>query len=221
MLPPCLLAVVLQNARNGTLPGEDFVTTSCDALVSSLKLPFFLMPLMVTGGRAFQRPRAIEPTQHRNLRFPNLHVTQATKRPQLGAPGARGPKTTPCEGEVRCRGEVVAKFYGCERAVCAPHTKMAFVCHASRGRSRRGARQRSCQRTPMGSALSNVLNACSRWEQPPGIFCCRGGGVGGSWLPPSRLRGGGGRRPPRSVPLGQGVPWGGTAVAHLARACWN
>ena len=26
----------------------------------------------------------------------------------------------------------------------------------------------------MGSALSNVLSACSRWEQPPGIFCCPG-----------------------------------------------
>ena len=30
----------------------------------------------------------------------------------------------------------------------------------------------------MGSALSNLLSACSRWEQPPGIFCCRGGGGG-------------------------------------------
>ena len=32
---------------------------------------------------------------------------------------------------------------------------------------------------------------------------------------------GGGRRPPWSVPLGQGVPWGGTALALLARACWD
>ena len=30
----------------------------------------------------------------------------------------------------------------------------------------------------MGSALSNVLRACSPWEQPAGIFRCRGGGVG-------------------------------------------
>ena len=33
---------------------------------------------------------AIELTQGRNLRFPNLHVTQSIKRPQLGAPGGRG-----------------------------------------------------------------------------------------------------------------------------------
>ena len=35
---------------------------------------------------------------------------------------------------------------------------------------------------------------------------------------------GGGRRPPQSVPLGQGVPWGGTALALPARAlpaCWD
>ena len=65
---------------------------------------------------------AIELTQGPNLRFPRLHVTQAFKRPQLGAPGARGPKTTACEGAVRCRGKVVAKCYGRERAgLCAAH----------------------------------------------------------------------------------------------------
>ena len=65
---------------------------------------------------------AIELTQGPNLRFSNLHVTQAIKRPQLGAHGARGPKTAPCEGAVRCRGKVVAKCYGCERAgLCAAH----------------------------------------------------------------------------------------------------
>ena len=71
----------------------------------------------------------------------------------------------------------------------------------------------------MGSALSNVLSACSRWEQPPGIFCCRGGGVGGRWLPPSLMRRWGGSQATGSVPLGQDVPWGGTALAHLARTC--
>ena len=53
--------------------------------------------------------------------------------------------------------------------------------------------------------------ACSRstWLQP--LCVC---------LPPSPLwRGGGAGRPPRPVPLGQGVPWGGTAVAQLGREC--
>ena len=91
-------------------------------------LPFFLMPLMSTGGRAFQRPPtgvtrprlmaffAIELTQGGNLQIPNLHVTQSIKRPQLGAPGARVAKTVQCEGAVRCRGKVVANCYDCNRA---------------------------------------------------------------------------------------------------------
>ena len=74
----------------------------------------------------------------------------------------------------------------------------------------------------MGSALSNVLNACSRWEQPPGIFFVQGlGGRREVVAPLTTAEVGGGGRPPRPVPLGQGVPWGGNAVAHLARACWD
>ena len=42
-------------------------------------------------------------------RFPNLHVTQSIKRPQLGAPGGRVAKTVQFDGAVRCRGRVVAK----------------------------------------------------------------------------------------------------------------
>ena len=104
-------------------------------------LPFFLMPLMSTGGRAFQRLRppvcviltschffAIELTQGPNLRFPNLHVTRPIKRPQLGAPCARGAQTAPCEGAVGCRGKVVAKCYGCERVgLCAAHKDGLYV----------------------------------------------------------------------------------------------
>ena len=93
------------------------------------------MPSMSTGGLAFQRPRppvcpilaswnffAIELTQGPDLRLPNLHVTRAIKQPLLGAPGARGAKTAPCEWAVRRRLKVVAKCYGCERArLCAAH----------------------------------------------------------------------------------------------------
>ena len=65
---------------------------------------------------------AVELTHGPRLRFPNLRVAQSIKRPHLGAPGARGPKTAPCEGAVRCRGKVVAKCYCCERAGwCAAH----------------------------------------------------------------------------------------------------
>ena len=65
---------------------------------------------------------AIELTQGPNLRFRNLHVSQNIKGPRLGAPGARGRKIAPCEEAVRCRGQVVAKCYGCERAgLCAAH----------------------------------------------------------------------------------------------------
>ena len=70
-------------------------------------------------------------TQGPNLRFPNLHVTQSIKRPQLGAPGGRVAKLVPCEGAVRCRGQVVAKCYGYDRAaLCAAHKDgLCVPCH--------------------------------------------------------------------------------------------
>ena len=62
-------------------------------------LPFFFNALDVHRGSGIPKasptdvthPRlmaffAIELTQGPNLRFPNLHVTQSIKRPQLGAP---------------------------------------------------------------------------------------------------------------------------------------
>ena len=65
---------------------------------------------------------AIELTQGGNLRFPNVHVTQSIKRPQLGAPGGRMAKTVQCDGAVRCRGKVAANCYGCNRLIlCTDH----------------------------------------------------------------------------------------------------
>ena len=107
------------------------------------------MPLMFTGGQAFGMPSstgvthprlmasfAIKLNQGPNLRFPNLHVTQAIKRPQLGAPCAQGPKTAPCEGAVRCMGKIVAKCYGCKRVgLCAAHKDGRCVpCHEGEAR---------------------------------------------------------------------------------------
>ena len=156
---------------------------------------------------------AIELTQGRNLRFPNLHVTQAIKRPQQGPPGARGRKTAPCEGAVRCREKVVAKWYGCERAgLCAAHKDgLCVPCHE--GEEPEGGGRGIWWRTPMGSALSNVLNACSWWKQPRGISCFRSGGLGGRWVPPSLMkRWGGVAGHPDHCPLakvchGEAVPW--------------
>ena len=71
---------------------------------------------------------AIKLTQGPVLRFSNLHVTQAIKRPRLGKSGGRGAKTALCEGAVRCRGKVVAKCYGCEQAgLCTAHKDGLFV----------------------------------------------------------------------------------------------
>ena len=65
---------------------------------------------------------AIELTQGPNLWFPNLHVPRAIKRPQLGVPGARGAKTPPCKGALRCRGKAVAEPYGrAQASLCAAH----------------------------------------------------------------------------------------------------
>ena len=65
---------------------------------------------------------AIELTQGGNLRFPNLHVTQSIKRPQLGAPGGRVATTVQCDGALRSRGKVVANCYGCNRLIlCTAH----------------------------------------------------------------------------------------------------
>ena len=72
-------------------------------------------------------------------------------------------KTVQCEGALRCRGKVVAKCYGCNRAdLCAAHKDGTCV-------------------------------PCQEGEEP------EGGGEA----------------------LGQGVQWGGTALALLARACWD
>ena len=43
---------------------------------------------------------AIELIQGGNLRFPNLHVTQSIKRPQLGAPGGRVARTASVMGRL-------------------------------------------------------------------------------------------------------------------------
>ena len=121
----------------------------------------------------------IELTQGGNLRFPNLHVTQSFKKPQLGAPGGRVPKTVQCDGAVRWRGKVVANCYGCNRMILCTAHKDGLCVPCQEGEEVEGGGRRRWWRTPMGAALSHLLSACSRWEQPPRIFCCRGAEMGG------------------------------------------
>ena len=145
---------------------------------------------------------AIEITQGHNLRFPNVQVIESIKRPQLGAPRAPVAKTVPSEGAVRCRGKVVAKCYGCDRAALCAAQKDGLCVPCQEGEEPEGGGGGVGGGPLMGSALSNVLSACSRWEQPPGIFCCRGGGLGGRRLPHSLMRRwwGGSQATPISAP---------------------
>ena len=131
-------------------------------------------------------PRLIP--QGPNLRFPTLHVTQAIKRPQLWSPGGLGANTAPCKRAVRCRGKVLAKCYGCEPAgLCTAH-KDGLCVPCQEGEEPEGGEEEGWG-IPMGSALRNALNACSRWEQPPGFFV---EGVGWGGWPPLHSGGGGG-----------------------------
>ena len=71
-------------------------------------------------GRGTFTPQSMPLLNALTPRFPNLHVTQSIKRPQLGAPGGRVTKTVQCEGAIRCRGKVVAKCYSCGGFVRRP-----------------------------------------------------------------------------------------------------
>ena len=128
---------------------------------------------------------AIELTQGPNLRFPNLHVIQAIKRPQLGAPGARGPKTVPCQGAVRCWGKVVAKCYGCERGgLCAAH-KDGLCVPCQEGEKHQGGEEEELVEDPNGVSIEQ----CAQCLFPPGnnhraFFVVGVGGWEGGDCPP-------------------------------------
>ena len=95
---------------------------------------------------------SIELTQGPNLRFPNLHVTQSIKRPQLEAPGGRVAKTVPCEGAVKCRGKVVAKSYGCKRAALrAAHKDLCLPCQE--GEEQEGGEEEALLEDPTGVSI--------------------------------------------------------------------
>ena len=159
---------------------------------------------------------AIELTQGPNLRFPNLHVTQAIKRPQLGALGGRGPNRAPCEGAVTCRGKVVAKCYGCEReGLCAAHKDgLCVPRHEGEEHERGGEFVEDPNWVSIGQRAQCLLPVGTT----AGHFLLSGWGVGREVVAPltNEEEVGGGRRPPRSpwlrCALGRqcrGPPWKG------------
>ena len=163
---------------------------------------------------------AIELPQGGNLRFPNLHVTQSIKRPQLGAPGGRVAKTVECEGAVRCRGTVVAKCYRCDRAVlCAAH-KDGLCVPCQEGEVVEGGEEHVVVEDPNGVNIEPSAWCLLPVGTTTGYFLLSGWGNGREVIAPlTNEEVGGASRPTRSVPLGQGVPWGGTVLALPARAC--
>ena len=131
---------------------------------------------------------AVELTQGPNLRFPNVHVTQSINRPQLGAPGGPVANTVPCEGAVRCSGKVLAKCYGCDwAALCAAH-KDGLCVPCQEGAEPEGGEKEELVEDHNGVSIEQCAQCLLPVGTKPGIFCCRGGGVGGRWLPPSLMR---------------------------------
>ena len=88
-------------------------------------------------------------------------------------------KTVQCDGAVRCRGKVVANCHGCNRMILCTAHKDGLCVPCQEGEEAEGGEEEVVVEDPNGVSIGQSFSACSRWEQPPGIFCCRGGGMGG------------------------------------------
>ena len=91
--------------------------------------------------------------------------------------------------------------------VCAPHAKMVSVCHALRGRSRRGG----------GGPNGVSIEQCAQCLLPQGTTTghfCLGGEGGGRWCP-SHHRGGGGGGGRQATPTS--APWPRCAMGRHCR----
>ena len=127
---------------------------------------------------------AIELTQGGNLRFPNLHVTQSIKRPQLGAPGGRVAKTVQCDGAVRCRGKVVANCYGCNRTVlCAAH-KDGLCVPCQEGEEVEGGEEEEVVEDPNGVSIQQCAQCLLLVGTTTGHFLLSGWGNGREVIAP-------------------------------------
>ena len=164
---------------------------------------------------------AMELTQGPNLRFPNLHVTQSIKRPQLGAPGGRVAKTMPCDWAATCKGKVVAKCYSCDwAALCATH-KDGLCVPCQEGEEPEGGGEEGGGEDPNGVRIEQCAQCLLPVGTTTGHFLLIGGGVGGRWLPPSLIRrwgGVAGHPDPcllAKVCHGEALPWH-TLQGHVA-----
>ena len=115
---------------------------------------------------------AIELTQGGNRRFPNLHVTQSIKRPQLGARGGRVAKTVQCDGAVRCRGKVVANCYGCNRLILCTAHKDGLCVPCQEGEEVEGREEEEVVEDPNG--VGPHLHAHSLLHRQAGAGAARG-----------------------------------------------
>ena len=98
---------------------------------------------------------------------------------------------------------------------------MALVCHARR-EELEGEEEEVVVEDPYGVNIEQSAQCLLLLGTTTGHFLLSGWRNGMKVIAPlTNEELGMGRRPPRSVPLGQGVPWGGTAVALSARACWD
>ena len=164
---------------------------------------------------------AIELTQGGNLRLPNLHVTQAIKRPEVGAPGGRVAKTVQYDGAVRCRGKVVANYYGCNRLILCTAHKDGLCAPCQEGEEVEGGEEEEEVVDPNGVSIEQSAECLLPVGTTTEHFLLSGWGIGREVISPLTNEEAGAFAGHNSVPLGQGVPWGGTVLARPARACWD
>ena len=156
---------------------------------------------------------AIELTQGGNLRFPNLHVTQSIKRPQLGAPSGRVAKTVQCDGAVRCRGKVVANCYGCNRMILCTAHKDGLCVPCQEGEEVEGGEEEVVVEDPNGVSIEQSAQCLLPVGTTTGHFLLSGWGNGRAVIAPlTNEEVGGVAGHPDQCPLakvchGEALPW--------------
>ena len=127
---------------------------------------------------------AMELTQGGNLRFPNLHVTQSIKSPQLGAPGGRVARTVQCDGAVRCRGKVVANCYGCNRLILCTAHKDGLCVPCQEGEEVEGGNEEEVVVDPNGVSIEQSAQCLLPVGTTTGHFLLLGWGIGREVIAP-------------------------------------
>ena len=156
---------------------------------------------------------AIELTVGGNLRFPNLHVTQSIKSPQLGAPGGRVARTVQCDGAVRCRGKVVANCYGCNRLILCTAHKDGLCVPCQEGEEVEGGEEEEVVVDPNGVSIEQSAQCLLPVGTTTGHFLLSGWGVGREVIAPlTNEEAGAVAGHPDQCPLakvchGEALPW--------------